>query len=72
MIISYPLRMSIQTHNANELVGKIPRQQLIGGFSGCTTDEDNTGEDCMGKMVKEHERHGKILTSKDSQYTFPA
>jgi hypothetical protein len=44
--------MSIQTHNGNELVGKIPRQQLIGGFSGCASCEDNAGEDCMGGWLK--------------------
>jgi len=59
MIITYPLHTSIQTHNSNKLIGKIPRQQLIGGFSGCATYKDNAGEDCMGEMVKEYERHGK-------------
>ena len=54
------MRMLIQTHNAKELVEKIPRQQLIGGFSGCATCEDNSGEDCMGEMVKEHERPWQI------------
>jgi len=42
------------THNANELVEKIPRQQLIGGFRSCATYEDNAGEDyiMIGEMVK--------------------
>jgi len=59
MLISYHLRMSTQTHNANELIGEIPCQQLIGGFSSCANYKDNAGEDCMREMVKEYERHGK-------------
>ena len=47
MLISDPFGISIQTHKANERVGNVPPQQLVGGFSGCATQKNNATEDCV-------------------------